>query len=88
MKLYYQTHSPYARKALVFAYEAGLPIVSRSSTTRQARHAAMTSSLPKILWAKFRFSSGRDSPPLFNSDVICAYFDTLSQGARLDPARR
>jgi glutathione S-transferase len=24
MKLLYQTHSPYARKALVFAYEAGL----------------------------------------------------------------
>ncbi|AMS41403.1 glutathione S-transferase [Aminobacter sp. NyZ550] len=85
MILYYQTHSPFARKALVFAQEAG--IVDRlevihhetSPTLRNARVYAENplGKVPVLL---------RDGgEPIFDSDVICAYFDTLHDGAKLIP---
>lgn len=85
MKLLYQTHSAPARKALVFAYEAGiadrLEVIHHetSPTLRNERVYALNplGQVPVLI---------RDGEaPLFDSDVICAYFDTLHDGRRLIP---
>ena len=85
MKLLHQTHSPYARKVLVFAHEAGLAdslevIHHETSPTLRNEEVFALNPLGKVpvLW--------RDAgSPLFDSDVICAYLDTLHGGPRLVP---
>lgn len=85
MKLLYQTHSPYARKALVFAHEAGLAgriqiIHHETSPTQRNQEVFGHNPLGKVPVLL------RDGlPPLFDSDVICAYLDTLHDGRRLIP---
>jgi glutathione S-transferase len=85
MKLYYQTHSPYARKALVFAHEAGLAhrlevIHHETSPTRRNDTVIAQNPLGKV---PVLIRPGRK--PIFDSDVICAYLDTLSEGLSLIP---
>jgi glutathione S-transferase len=86
MKLLYQTHSPYARKALVFAHEAGLAsrlqvIHQETSPTRRNEQVFAENPLGKVpVLLRPGFA------PLFDSDVICAYFDTLHEGRKLIPA--
>lgn len=87
MKLLYQTHSPYARKALVFAYEAGLAdrlqvVHHETSPTRKNPEVFAENPLGKV---PVLVRPGL--PPLFDSDVICAYLDTLHRG-RLHAGRR
>ncbi|MCA1438829.1 glutathione S-transferase [Ensifer sp. IC4062] len=85
MILYYQTHSPFARKALVFANEAGLAarievIHHETSPTRRNERVYAENPLgkvPVLLRAV--------GPAIFDSDVICAYLDTLHDGRRLIP---
>jgi glutathione S-transferase len=85
MILYYQTHSPFARKALVFALEAGiadrLEVIHHetSPTLRNVRVYAENplGKVPVLLRA--------DAAPIFDSDVICAYLDTIQGGRRLVP---
>jgi glutathione S-transferase len=84
MKLYYQTHSPFARKALVFAHEAGLAdrievIHHETSPTRRNDTVFAENPLGKV-----PVLIRRGHKPIFDSDVICAYLDTLG-GARLIP---
>ncbi|HSX64489.1 MAG TPA: glutathione S-transferase family protein [Pseudoxanthomonas sp.] len=85
MKLLYQTHSPYARKALVFAHEAGLAgriqvIHHETSPTQRNQEVFDHNPLGKVPVLL------RDElTPLFDSDVICAYLDTLHDGPRLIP---
>jgi len=84
MKLYYQTHSPYARKALVFAHEAGLAdrlevIHHETSPTRRNDTVFAENPLGKV---PVLIRPGLR--PIFDSDVICAYLDTLG-GTRLIP---
>ncbi|WP_242112381.1 glutathione S-transferase family protein [Luteimonas aquatica] len=85
MKLLYQTHSPYARKALVFAHEAGLAdgievVHHETSPTRRNEEVFAQNPLGKVPVLL------RDGlPPIFDSDVICAYLDTLHDGPRLIP---
>jgi glutathione S-transferase len=85
MKLLYQTHSPYARKALVFAHEAGLAerirvIHHETSPTRRNQEVFGHNPLGKVPVLL------RDGlTPVFDSDVICAYLDTLHDGRRLIP---
>lgn len=87
MKLLYQTHSPYARKALVFAHEAGLAdridvVHQETSPTLRNAHVFAENPLGKV---PVLVRPG--SPPIFDSDVICAYLDTLhDDGRRLIPA--
>lgn len=86
MKLYYQTHSPYARKALVFAHELGLAPrleVVHMETSPTRRNADVFAENPL---GKVPVLVREDLPPIFDSDVICAYFDTLHEGRRLIPA--
>ena len=86
MILYYQTHSPFARKALVFAHEAGIADLlevihhETSPTLRNARVYAENplGKVPVLLRS--------DDAPIFDSDVICAYLDTLNDGPKLIPA--
>src|SRR5690349_7300409 len=85
MKLYYQTHSPYARKALVFAYEAGLAErieVVHHETSPTLRNEVVLAENPLGKVPVLVRDSG---PALFDSDVICAYLDTLHRKQRLVP---
>ena len=85
MQLLYQTHSPYARKALVFAHEAGLAaqievLHHETSPTQRNEHVFAQNPLGKV---PVLMRPGRS--PIFDSDVICAYLDTLNTTARLIP---
>ena len=87
MKLLYQTHSPYARKALVFAHEAGLAdrievVHHETSPTLRNPEVFARNPLGKV---PVLLRDGHD--PLFDSDVICAYLDTLHGGRPLIPAQ-
>ena len=85
MKLLYQTHSPYARKALVFAHEAGLAPrveVEHHETSPTNRNADVFAENPL---GKVPVLLRPGLPPLFDSDVICAYLDSLHQGRKLIP---
>jgi glutathione S-transferase len=85
MKLLYQTHSPYARKALVFAHEAGLAHrieVAHHETSPTNRNAYVFAENPL---GKVPVLLRPGLPPLFDSDVICAYLDSLNPGRKLIP---
>ena len=86
MQLLYQTHSPFARKALVFAHEAGLAdgievIHQETSPTLKNEAVFAQNPLGKV---PVLLRPGR--APLFDSDVICAYLDTLHSRPNLIPA--
>ena len=85
MKLLYQTHSPYARKALVFAHEVGLAAqleVIHQETSPTVRNALVFAENPL---GKVPVLVRPGWSPIFDSDVICAYLDTLHDGRRLIP---
>ena len=86
MRLLYQTHSPFARKALVFALEAGLGEridVVHHETSPTLRNEAVYAQNPL---GKVPVLLRPGLAPIFDSDVICAYLDTLHTGAPLIPA--
>lgn len=85
MQLLYQTHSPFARKALVLAHEAGLAgrlevVHHETSPTRRndAVHARNPLGKVPVLILD-------DGTCLFDSAVICEYLDGLHGGPRLIP---
>jgi glutathione S-transferase len=85
MQLFYQTHSPYARKALVFAHEAGLAdeievIHHETSPTQRNPEVFALNSLGKV-----PVLIARDGEAIFDSDVICEHLDGLHDGAKLIP---
>ena len=85
MKLLYQTHSPYARKSLVFAHEVGIAerievVHHETSPTRRNEHVFAENPLGKV---PVLVRPGL--PSIFDSDVICAYLDTLHEARRLIP---
>jgi glutathione S-transferase len=85
MKLLYQTHSPYARKALVFAHETGLAprlevIHRETSPTRRNEQVFAENPLGQV---PVLLRPGQ--APIFDSDVICAYLDTLHDGRKCIP---
>lgn len=87
MQLLYQTHSPYARKALVFAYEAGLAgriEVVHHETSPTLRNEAVYAQNPL---GKVPVLIRAGEPAIFDSDIICAYLDTLHDGRPLIPAQ-
>ena len=86
MKLIYQTHSPYARKALVFAHEVGLADrieVVHHETSPTLRNERVFAENPL---GKVPVLLRPGLPSMFDSDVICAYLDTLHPGRKLIPA--
>ena len=85
MKLLYQTHSPYARKVLVFAHEVGIAQrveVVHHETSPTRRNDAVYAENP-LGQVPVLIRPGL--PPVFDSDVICACLDTLHEGRRLIP---
>jgi glutathione S-transferase len=85
LKLYYQTHSPYARKVLVMAHEAGLAhrleiIHHETSPTRRNEEVFRVNPLGKVPVLVLD-----DGMALFDSNVICEYLDGLHNGAKLIP---
>jgi glutathione S-transferase len=85
MILYYQTHSPFARKALVFAHEIGIVDqleVIHHETSPTLRNASVYTENPL---GKVPVLLRPDASPIFDSDVICAYLDTLHDGRKLLP---
>jgi glutathione S-transferase len=85
VKLLYQTHSPFARKALVFAHEVGIAdrievIHQETSPTRRNETVFAENPLGKV---PVLLRPGLAA--IFDSDVICAYLDTLHQGPKLIP---
>ena len=85
MKLMYQTHSPFARKVLVFAHEVGLAEqieVVHHETSPTARNDAVFEQNPL---GKVPVLVRPGQTPLFDSDVICGYLDTLHSGLKLIP---
>ena len=86
MKLQYQTHSPFARKVLVFAHEAGLAgriEVIHQETSPTLRNDEVFAENPL---GKVPVLLRPGLAPLFDSDLICAYLDTLHDGPALIPA--
>jgi glutathione S-transferase len=78
MKLLYQTHSPYARKALVFAHEAGLADmleVIHEETSPTQKNAEVFAQNPL---GKVPVLIRDEGSAIFDSDVICAYLDTMA----------
>lgn len=78
MKLLYQTHSPFARKALVFIHEAGLAgdvevVHHETSPTRPNPEVRAVNPLGKV-----PVLVRRGAEPLFDSTVICEYVDSIS----------
>lgn len=87
MKLLYQTHSPYARKTLVFAHETGLAQqveVVHHETSPTLRNEQVFAENPL---GKVPVLIRPGLPPIFDSDVICACLDTLHSGRKLIPPK-
>jgi glutathione S-transferase len=85
VKLLYQTHSPYARKALVFAHEVALADrleVVHQETSPTARNAEVFAENPL---GKVPVLLRPGASALFDSDVICAFLDTQHAGRKLIP---
>lgn len=85
MKLLYQTHSPYARKVLVMAHEAGLAgrlevVHHETSPTLRNPDVFALNPLGKVPVLVLD-----DGFALFDSTVICDFLDTLHHGARFVP---
>jgi glutathione S-transferase len=86
MKLYYSPTSPFVRKVLIAAFETGvyeriekLPV--QNSPTQPNDVLNQTNPLGKI-----PALIADDGLELYDSHVICEYFDTLHSGPRLIPA--
>jgi len=86
MKLYYQTHSPYARKVLVLAHELGIASsleVIHHETSPTSPNATIYQANPL---GKVPVLMLPDDSALFDSIVICEYLDDLSNGRKFIPA--
>lgn len=88
MKLLYQTHSPYARKVLVAALEIGLGkelevIHHETSPMRRNQDVFALNPLGKV-----PVLITDDGMVLFDSNVICEYFDDLLGSPKLIPPER
>jgi glutathione S-transferase len=87
MKLLYQTHSPYARKVLVAAYETGLHetltvVHHETSPTRRNDEVFALNPLGKV-----PVLICDDDTVLFDSNVICEYLDGLHSLPKLIPSQ-
>lgn len=85
MKLLYQTHSPFARKVLVFAHEIGIAdqleiIDCETSPTNRNDEVFALNPLGKV-----PVLISEDGTTLFDSGVICTYLDELHFGPSLIP---
>ena len=85
MKLLYQTHSPFARKALVFAHEIGLAtqievVHHETSPTQRNEEVFALNPLGKV---PVLITDQGDA--IFESSIICEYLDQFHSGTKLVP---
>ena len=86
MLLHWSPRSPYVRKVLIVAHEAGLAdrietvrtVVAAADPNTELMKQNPQSRLPTLVLA--------DGTVLYDSVVICEYLDTLHGGAKLFPA--
>jgi len=86
MKLFYQSHSPYARKVLVFAHEVGLAErieVAHQETSPVQRNEDVFALNPL---GKVPVLLCDDGTVLFDSSVICEYLDGIHGGEKRFPS--
>lgn len=85
MKIHWSSRSPFVRKAMIAAYESGVAeriermpaVVSLSRPNPDVMHDNPSGMIPTLIL--------EDGNTLFDSVVICEYFDTLSPEPRLFP---
>jgi glutathione S-transferase len=86
MKLHWSPRSPFVRKVMIVAHETG--IVARLDCVRSV--AAMTKPHLELMQdnplSKIPTLVRDDGVALYDSRVICEYFDTLHDGPKLFPA--
>ncbi|MEH6629592.1 MAG: glutathione S-transferase [Halopseudomonas aestusnigri] len=85
MKLLYQTHSPFARKSLVFAHEVNLAdkievVHHETSPTQRNEEVIGLNPLGKV-----PVLITDNNVTVFDSGVICAYLDQKHDGEKLFP---
>jgi glutathione S-transferase len=88
MRLFYQTHSPFARKVLVTALELGLAerlAVTHHETSPTLRNDEVFAANPL---GKVPVLILEDGFALFDSSVICTYLDGLAGGRLIPPLGR
>jgi glutathione S-transferase len=86
LKLFWSARSPFARKAAIAAYETGqYPNLERAETvvTSALRDTKL---LDKNPLSKLPTLVTDDGEAVFDSRVICEYFDSLHNGPKLFPA--
>jgi len=85
VKLYWSPRSPFVRKVMVFAHEAGL--AGRIETVKTL--VSSTAANPELMrvnpLGKIPTLVTDDGMVLFDSYVICEYLDSLNGGAKLFP---
>jgi glutathione S-transferase len=85
MRLYWSSRSPFVRKAMVAAHETG--VAAHLETIRV--EVAVTKLNPEVMahnpLNKIPTLVLDDGSMLFDSRVICEYFDSLNTGAKLFP---
>jgi glutathione S-transferase len=86
MKLHWSPRSPFVRKVMIAAHESGL--VDRLTLVRTvvAMTAPNTILLADNPLSKIPTLVLADGSPLYDSLVICEYFDALHDGPKLFPA--
>lgn len=88
MKLYFSPASPYVRKVMVCAHEKGVTdriekLPSAAGPINRDRTIVTTNPSGKVPTAIVE-----DGTPLFDSRVICAYVDAMTDTAPLIPAEK
>jgi glutathione S-transferase len=85
MKLYWSPRSPFVRKVMVFAHEAGLAERIETIPTKVAMTQPNTDLLKVNPLGKIPTLIADDGMVLYDSSVICEYLDTLHKGPKLIP---
>jgi glutathione S-transferase len=85
MRLYWSSRSPFVRKVMVVAHETG--VISRIETIRVEVASSKLSAevMAENPLNKIPTLVPPDGPALFDSRVICEYFDSLTAGPALFP---
>lgn len=85
MKLFWSSRSPFVRKVMVFAHEAGLAGQIRTEKTLVSSTAANRELMRVNPLGKIPTLVTDDGKALFDSYVICEYLDSLNAGEKLIP---
>lgn len=85
MTLHWSPRSPFVRKVMVFAHEAGLVDRIRTVRTVVAMVKPNAELLPINPLSKIPTLELEDGSALYDSGVICEYLDTLHGGPRMIP---